>query len=75
MSKNKFFHPVRTVGYSASHSPEWNVLKGRSKGLNYLTIGKELEALATVNHKKNPHIASVFRKAARIAYKRHDEHE
>ena len=73
MANNKFFKPKRHEGYSAEHSPEWNVVHGRNRGLSYLTIGKELEALATVQKHNSPPAHKVFKRAAAIAYKKHDE--
>lgn len=69
----KFFHPHRSIGYKATYSARRNVEIGREKGLSYLTIAKELNALANVQHRSNPKAARSFRKAASLAFKMYDE--
>ena len=42
----KWFKPRREVGYSAEMSARENVVTGRRQGYSYLTVGRQLGALA-----------------------------
>ena len=41
--------------------------------MGYLTIAKELNALANVQHRQNPRASRSFREAASLAFRRYDE--
>ncbi len=41
----------------------------------YLKVAKELNELANINEHRNPEVSEVYRKAAKKAFKLHDEKE
>jgi hypothetical protein len=72
---DKWFKPKRHVGYEADRSPEWNVALGRSKGYSYLTVGRQLQALANVEENRDPSASRKFRESAKLAFKLNGEHQ
>ena len=74
MSKKIPFGKLRRVGYSSELSAHENVAIGRDKGYSYLTIGRELNLLATLNN-RNPKAHRVFKEASRIAYRMHEQYK
>ena len=70
----RWFNPKRHVGYKAENSPEENFAIGRRHGFSALQIGRQLQALANVQEKRDPAVAHSFRRSAEFAFKKH-EHE
>lgn len=71
----KWFKPKNHIGYDHHKSAEWNVALGRSKGYSYLTIARQLNALANVEENKSHETSSrKFRAAAKLAFKLNDEY-
>ena len=63
----------RKVGYSEDYTPGKNVAIGRSHGYSFLTIARQLQALANLENKTNPEGAFSFRAAAKVARRKHAE--